>query len=217
MVLGLSYRVDVEIKWVNAGQVSGSRPSTKWVSCRHWLPFYFIHCLLFIWTPRNTIEQTLSCSLLWLYREPRGGREVILGLGEEAAKSSIYRMSTDSIKRHKNKIKCVGNRIQVINTRRNSYEIWKLWLVRGWKLLFSMENLLSFQYEHAKLCFWKRSHLKMFQTQYLTRNPLGQDSLVVRWCLSPWWDDSALLLLVATSIKKKINKQEIARKGGGAV
>lgn len=67
---------------------------------------------MFIWTPQNTIEQTLSCSLLWLYRELGVGREVILGLGEEAAKSSLYRMSTDSINRHKYKIKCVGHRIQ---------------------------------------------------------------------------------------------------------
>lgn len=74
--------------------------------------FFFIHCLLLIWTPWNTIEQTLSCPLLWLYTELGEGREVILGPGEEAARSSLYRMSTDSIKRHKYKIKCFGNRTQ---------------------------------------------------------------------------------------------------------
>lgn len=74
--------------------------------------FFFIHCLLLIWTPWNTIEQTLSCLLLWLYMELGEGREVILGPGEEAARSSLYRMSTHSIKRHKYKIKYFGNRIQ---------------------------------------------------------------------------------------------------------
>lgn len=102
----------MEIKCVNTGQVFGTRPSTKWVSGRCWLPFFFIHCLLLIWTPWNTIEQTLSCPLLWLYTELGEGREVILGPGEEAARSSLYRMSTDSIKRNKYKIKCFGNRIQ---------------------------------------------------------------------------------------------------------